>query len=377
MIKKRIYLDNAASTPVDADVARHMLDSLTNTPGNPSSPHHEGQQARILIEEARDAVAAMLGSESRDIFFTSGGTEANNSALMGLARAMQNHGRHILSTRVEHPSVRAALEALEKEGFSIDYLKPGADGNISPASLNGLLRDDTILVSVMYVNNETGIIHPVREIAGVLTGHRALFHVDAIQAFGKLDFDVSSLPCDALSFSAHKIHGPKGIGGLFLRHGTPFRPRALGGGQEANRRAGTENISGIAGLHKAIELCRERPEHRRQARRLQKHFEQGLREIYPGALILGEQTLRSPYISAIALPGIDNQSLLLNLDLQGVAVSVGSACSSGSIKPSHVIRAISEDETIVNSTIRVSYNRYQTIEDMDEALMRFKTVLNR
>ncbi len=377
MTKQRIYLDNAASTPVDARVARHMLNTLINTPGNPSSPHREGRQARILIEEARDAVANLLGVAGREIFFTSGGTEANISALMGLAHATQSRGRHIISTRVEHPSVIASLEALEEEGFLVDRLDPDRDGNISPESLQKALRDDTILVSVMYVNNETGIIHPVKAMAELLTAHQALFHVDAVQAFGKIPFETDLADCDALTFSAHKIHGPKGVGGLYLKHGTPFRPRAIGGGQEANRRAGTENLSGIAGLHKAVELCRERAQHLEHVALLRNHFEQGIRQLYPAARIIGAGTRRSPYISAMALPGIDNQSLLLNLDMRGVAVSVGSACSSGSIKPSHVIRALSADDAIVNSTIRVSYNRYQSIRDMDEALARFKKVLKR
>ncbi len=377
MPKQRIYLDNAASTPVDPRVARRMAEVLTSHSGNPSSPHREGRQSRILIEEARDAVAGLLEINSRDIFFTSGGTEANNSALLGLARACRHHGRHIVSTLVEHPSVTSALETLEKEGFTVERLLPDRDGNISPQSLQKALRDDTILVSVMYVNNETGIIHPIREMAGILTGHQALFHVDGVQAFGKLPFETDLADCDALTFSAHKIHGPKGVGGLYLKHGTPFRPRAVGGGQEANRRAGTENLSGIAGLHKAVELCREQAQHLEHVASLQSHFEQGIRELCPSAQIIGAGTRRSPYISAIALPGIDNQSLLLKLDMQGVAVSVGSACSSGSIKPSHVIRALGFDDAIVNSTIRVSYNRYLSIRDMDEALARFKKVLER
>ncbi|RMH63661.1 MAG: cysteine desulfurase [Calditrichaeota bacterium] len=375
---RRLYLDSAASAPLSQRVRQAMIDWYAQDTGNPSSPHRDGQRARIRVEETHDAVAAALHAQSREIVFTSGGTEANNQALWGPLRALDTNGRHIISTQVEHPSVLRPLEALREQGYEVTLIKPDSRGALSANAVAEALRPDTVLVSMMWVNNETGIIHPVKEVGRLLKDHPALWHTDAVQAFGKLDTDIEEAGCDLLTFSAHKIHGPKGVGGLYLKHGTPFRPLLTGGGQEANRRAGTENTGGLTGLKAALDaFLPQRRKHYDHVRNLQRRFEEGITAMVPEAHIWGADIERSPYITALALPGYDNQSLLLNLDMAGVSVSVGSACSSGSINASHVIRAISDDPALINGTIRVSYHPGLSMADVEEALNRFESVLKR
>ena len=376
MTKKRIYLDSAAGAPLSSAAWEAMQNWFKQDCGNPSSPHRDGQRARIRIEEARDCVAGALNVQSREIIFTSGGTEANNTALLGAVRACSGKGRHIISSAVEHPSVLTPLKILEEQGYEITRIRPDFNGRINADRVKEVLRSDTILVSIMLVNNETGLIHSVSDIAPALKNHDALLHIDGVQAFGKMDTDLKALDCDFFTFSAHKIHGPKGVGGLYMRHGVPFKPLLTGGGQEANRRAGTENVPGIIGLQAALNyLLAHRDAHYAHVQSLQTRFEEGLRAILPEVVIWGSESERSPYISSIALPGYDNQNMLLRLDLAGVSVSVGSACSSGSIKPSHVIRVLSENPELVNSTIRVSYNPFLTFDHIDEALNRINSVL--
>jgi len=369
-----IYFDNAASSPVDPRVAREMYEWQLAHPGNPSSVHQYGQKGRIKIENVRDRVAGMLHCRSKEILFTSGGTEANNLAIRGLLAGARREGKtHILISATEHPSVYETVQTLSRAGFTGELLPVPLD----PEQLRSMLRSDTALVSVMMVNNETGIIHPVQEMAVICHEKNIPFHCDAVQAFGKMDIDLQGFKADLLSFSAHKIHGPKGIGGLFVREGLALEKITFGGGQEANRRPGTENLCGIIGLGAALEQFGSARKQWQIMQKLQQRFEQGIQNIMPQSLLIGAKAERSPYISNVAFPGIDNQSLLLNLDMRGLAASVGSACSSGSIRPSRIISAMGFDRAIVNAAVRFSFGRFTTENEIDAGLEIIEDVIKR
>ncbi len=367
-MNKQIYLDNAATTPVDKRVTKAMFEWQENNFGNPSSPHRHRQASKIKLEEVRDDVAASLGCLSKEIVFTSGGTESNNKAIIGACLANREKGNHLIVSAVEHPSVLATADYLEKTGFEISYLKPDETGLISMADLEAKVQPNTILLSMMYVNNETGVIFPIEKAGNFCKEKNIIFHCDAVQAFGKMDIDVNMLNADLFSFSAHKIYGPKGVGGLFVRDGIALEPISFGGGQEANKRAGTENLVGIIGLHKALELMQNRHEECQDISDLRNKLERKLGEQIPCCVINAKDVERSPYISNISFPGLDNQSLLLKMDLAGLSASVGSACSSGSIKQSHVLQAMGLEDAIINSAIRFSLGRFTRAEDIDAAI---------
>lgn len=371
-----IYFDYAATTPVDPQVTKAMFEWQNASFGNPSSPHRIGQKSKIKLEESRDLVAAELGCLSKEIVFTSGGTESNNLALIGACLANKNKGNHLITTAIEHPSVLKTFEYLQQFGFETSILPSNPDGGFDIDALEKLIRPETILLSMMYVNNETGVILPVRQIAEISKEHNLIFHCDAVQAFGKLEVK-ADLGFDLLSFSGHKIYGPKGAGGLFVRDGIAMDVRSFGGGQEANKRPGTENLIGIIGLGKALELVPDKKKEWDKTERLKKIFEETLLARIDNTAINGCETKRSAYISNISFPGVDNQSLLLNLDMQGLAASVGSACSSGSIKQSHVLQGMQLDETRINSAIRFSFGRFTTEEEIIRALEIIKNVVNR
>jgi cysteine desulfurase len=364
----QIYLDNAATTPVDKCVTKAMFEWQENNFGNPSSPHRHGQASKIKLEEVRDDVARTLGCLSKEVVFTSGGTESNNKAIIGACLANRAKGNHLIISAVEHPSVLAAADYLKKIGFEISYLKPDKTGSISLDDLEAKVQPNTILLSMMYVNNETGVIFPIEKTGKFCKEKNIIFHCDAVQAFGKMNIDVNKLKVDLLSFSAHKIYGPKGVGGLFVRDGIALDPLSFGGGQEANKRAGTENLVGIIGLHKALELMQNRHEEWQNISDLSDKLERKLSERIPSCVINAKGVERSPYISNISFPGLDNQSLLLKMDLAGLSASVGSACSSGSIKQSHVLQAMGLKENIINSAIRFSLGRFTRAEDIDAAI---------
>ncbi len=367
-----IYFDNAASSPVDPRVARAMYEWQLTHPGNPSSIHQYGQKGRIKAENVRDRIAEMLHCRSKEIIFTSGGTEANNLAIRGILAGARRAGKtHILISATEHPSVYETVRMLARTGFTSELLPPAPE----PELLRNLLRSDTALVSVMMVNNETGIIHPVQELAAICHEKNIPFHCDAVQAFAKMDMDMRNFKADLVSFSAHKIHGPKGIGGLFVREGTALEKITFGGGQEANRRPGTENLCGIVGLGMALEQFGSAQAQWQIMQKIQKRFEEGIQSIMPESFIIGAGAERSPYISNVAFPGIDNQSLLLNLDMHGLAASVGSACSSGSIRPSRVISAMGFDAAIVNAAVRFSFGRFTTTDEIDAGLKIIESVI--
>lgn len=371
-----IYLDYAATTPVDERVLKEIYDWQLVNFGNPSSPHRHGQVSKIKIEDVRDKISSFLNCQSKEIVFTSGGTESNNMAIIGAALSKEFFGNHIIVSGVEHPSVLSSVDYLKKKGFEVSYINPDKDGFLSLAKLKQEITDKTVVISTMYVNNETGIISPVKEIADLCKDREILFHSDAIQAFGKFQIDLSKLGVDLLSFSAHKIYGPKGIGGLFVRDGVALEALSYGGGQEANKRPGTENLLGIIGLGSATEMINLENEFD-QIKGIQKHFENLILQQIDNCIVNGINAERSPYISNISFPGIDNQSLLLNLDLNGLSVSVGSACSSGSIKQSHVLQAMGLNDDIISSAVRFSFGRGIEKQEIGNAVTIVKETIGK
>lgn len=372
-----VYLDYSATTPVEKNVLNAMLEWTKSNWGNPSSIHRFGQAAKIKLEETRDSLAASLDCMPKEIIFTGGGTEANNMALIGVVRAAKSGGRHIIISAIEHPSVIESAKALEREGFEITIVRPGKSGVVGTEDIIPFITDRTILVSVMFVNNETGIINQVGKIADLCKEKNIVFHTDAVQAFGKIPFSVKNLKADFLTVSAHKIYGPKGIGALYARNGAMLDSISFGGGQEANRRAGTENMTGIAGFGEAVKLLVNAEEDAKKVSGLKSYFESELRKIIHDCYIVGDASERSPYISNVAFKGIANESFLLNLDMAGIAASVGSACSSGSIRQSHVLEAMSLSADILNSALRFSFGKFTTKEEIDYSLDKIEEISRR
>ena len=371
---RRIYLDNSATTPVDPDVLAVMMPYLTDKFGNASSIHHFGQETRAGVDKARHQVAALINSRPNEIIFTSGGTEANNLAVRGLAEANQKYGKHLIISEIEHPAVENVCEDLEKQGFSVSYLPVYDSGVVRLEDLKAAVRDDTILISVMSANNEIGTIQPVGEIGRFVgdlraTGRKIWFHTDAVQAVGKIPVDVEDLGCDLLSLSAHKINAPKGIGALYVRRGVRLHPQNIGGRQERGIRGGTESVPLIAALGAACEIANRRMESEGiRLGKLRDRFEDAVIEQITEAFINGAADMRLPSISNISFGRIEGEGLLINLDMQGVAVSTGSACSSGSLEPSPVIRALGREDDLARGAIRFSFGLYNTEEDVDRLI---------
>ena len=372
---RKVYLDHSATTPVDPRVVKAMLPYLTEKFGNASSVHGFGQEARAAADRARRQVAALIGARANEIIFTSGGTEANNLAIRGICELAESHGRHIITSSIEHPSVRGALESLEKRGWVVTRLPVYNDGIIRLEDVRSALRPDTVLISVMMANNEIGTIQPAKEIGELVKeergkGHRHLwFHTDAVQAAGRLPIEVERLGCDLLSLSAHKIYAPKGTGALFLRRGVRLTPQQVGGHQERERRAGTESIANIVAFGTAAELAqREMPERNEHTRRLRDRFENAVTSSIDDTGFNGDRERRLSHLSNISFRFIEGEGLLIHLDMQGIAVSTGSACSSGTLEPSPVIRALGRDEELARGAIRFSFGKDNTQEDIDYLL---------
>jgi len=372
---RKVYLDHSATTPVDRRVVEAMLPYLTEKFGNASSVHLFGQEARAAADRARRQVARLIGAHANEIIFTSGGTEANNLAIRGVCELAESHGRHIIASSIEHPSVRGAIESLEKRGWSVTRLPVYEDGIVRTEDVRSALRAETILISVMMANNEIGTIQPIKEIGELIReerqrGHRYLwFHSDAVQAAGRLPIDVDYLGCDLLSISAHKIYAPKGTGALFLRRGVRLTPQLVGGHQERERRAGTEPIANIVAFGAAAELAsREMTERNEHTRHLRDRFERAVAESIDDIALNGDRERRLPHLSNISFRFIEGEGLLIHLDMQGVAVSTGSACSSGTLEPSPVIRALSRDEELARGAIRFSFGKDNTEDDVDYTL---------
>ncbi|PPA71506.1 cysteine desulfurase family protein [Jeotgalibacillus proteolyticus] len=361
----RIYADHAATTPVHPEVINVMTEMLTNNYGNASSIHGIGRRSRQALDEARSYVASSIGAEFNEIIFTSGGTESNNLAIMGAADAMKEKGNHIITTKIEHHAVFHPCEALLRKGYEVTFLNVDEQGRISVEELEKALTDKTILVTVMYGNNEIGTIQPIREIGNRLKSHQALFHTDAVQAYGIENIDVRELGCDLLSVSAHKINGPKGAGFLYVKNGTLLSPGLLGGEQERKRRAGTENIASISALAKAAEIAKDDREGKReQLNNIKKTLIERLNELNVDYRVNGSLEDTLPHVLNLSILGTDVEAMLVNLDMEGIAASSGSACTAGSIEPSHVLVAMfgKEDERLRNS-IRFSFGLGNTVDD--------------
>jgi cysteine desulfurase len=363
-----IYLDNNATTPIDPRVREAMLPFLGEKFGNPSSPHTAGRAAREAIAKARGQVAALLGASEDSVIFTGGGTESIATAIRG-ALAAQPGKRHIVTSSIEHSATKNLCEQLAREGCVVTWLHVDAGGCPDLAEYAAALRDDTALVSVIWSNNETGVLFPVEEMARIADERRIVFHVDAVQAAGKIPIDLAQVPAHLLSLAAHKLHGPKGVGALFVRPGLGLPPLLRGGGQESGRRAGTENVPGIVGLGVAAELAMSAlPVEMPRVAALRDAFESGVRMRFPDARFHGDAAHRLPNTTNFALPGRDAQGLLAGLDRLGVACSIGSACTSGEVDASHVLRAMGVGDDEARSSLRFSFSRMNTAGEVPAAL---------
>jgi cysteine desulfurase len=371
---KRIYLDYSASTPVDAQVLERMLPYLREQFGNASSVHGSGREANVAIEQAREQVAQVLNASAAEIVFTSGGTEADNLAILGFAENF-DEPRHMITSAVEHPAVSNACKALERKGWQITYVLPDEDGLIYADKVAQEIRSETALISIMHVNNEIGTINPVAEIAAMAVERNIAFHTDAVQSFGKLPIDITKMPVTLLSFSGHKIYGPKGSGGLFVRRGTTLKPMLFGGHQERDRRAGTENTPAIVGLGYAAELAVSRMQQDAlHLRELSQYFLKNLKLFAPMAALNGHPKDRLPGVLNVSFLDRDSLTLATRLDLAGIAVSNGSACSSGSVEPSRVLQAMGLPKERSTSALRISFGRPTTVAEIDHALAAFKKI---
>ena len=370
-----VYLDHNATSPMHPDVAEAMIPFLRNPPANPSSLHAAGRMARSAVETARAQVANLLNTDSSSVVFTSGGTEANNLLLKGYTD--RSDSRAIISSEIEHPSVLNPLRQLEAEGFAVKLLKPDANGVVNPATVADVIRDlDPQLLSIIYANNETGVIQPLAELAALVDRERCLVHSDATQVVGKLPIDLASLDVDAISFSAHKLCGPQGVGALVVKR-KPARLLISGGEQENHRRGGTENVAGIVGLGKAAELAKlEMDQRRHHLQQLRDVFESRLAGI-PGSVVFGQDAERLPNTSYFALPYYHGETLLMELDRAGFALSSGSACHSMVTEPSHVLAAMGVDSTLALNAIRVSFGMDNSLQDAEALASKLQELVNK
>ncbi len=371
---RRVYLDNAATTPVDNRVLEALLPYLTEKFGNASSIHYYGQEARSAVDRARHETSLLIGARPNEIVFTSGGTESDNLAIRGVVEGNRRHGSHIVTTAIEHPAVAGACARLEEAGCDVTRVGVGSDGRVVPEQVMSAVREDTVLVSVMTANNEIGSLQPVADIGRAVkelrdAGNKIWFHTDAVQAVGKIAVDVDELDIDLLSMSGHKIYAPKGVGALFVRKGVRLASQNLGGHQERGRRGGTENVALIAALGTACRLAsKEIDANADHILRLRDRFEVGVRKLIPEIAIHGFDSERLPNISNISFRGVEGEGVLINLDMSGIAVSTGSACSSGSIEPSPVIVALGVDDDLARGAVRFSFGKYNTDADVDYLL---------
>lgn len=375
---KRIYMDNAATTRVTEPVFEAMRPYFCEIFGNPSSVHAFGREARKAVEQARRQVAAALGAQAGEIYFTGSGTEADNWALRGAAYAQKARGRHIITTQIEHHAVLHAAEQLEKEGFEVTYLPVDEDGVVSLEALEKALRPDTTLVSIMAANNEIGAIQPIREAAKLARAHGALFHTDAVQAIGCVPIDVKADGIDLLSLSGHKFHAPKGVGALYIRSGVKLQRLIYGGAQEKTQRGGTENVASIVGMGKAIELAMESMESRNAyVSGLRDRLIEGILRRIPETRLNGHRTQRLSGNVNVSIRYIEGEALLLSLDMKGIAGSSGSACTSGSLDPSHVLLAIGLPHEIAHGSLRLSLSEENTTEEVDYTIDALVEIVER
>ncbi|MEC4894941.1 MAG: cysteine desulfurase NifS [Oscillatoria sp. PMC 1051.18] len=375
-MKDCIYLDNNATTKIDEEVFSAMLPYLTLYYGNPSSMHSFGGQVGKAVREAREQVASLLGAEASEIVFTSCGTEGDNAAIRAALSAQPNK-RHIVTSCVEHPAVLNLCKYLEKQGYTVTYLSVNSQGQIDLDELEASLTGNTALVSVMYANNETGVVFPIERIGQIVKDYGAIFHVDAVQAVGKIPLNMKTSTIDLLTLSGHKIHAPKGIGALYVRRGVRFRPFLIGGHQERGRRGGTENVAGIVALGKAAELAEKNLANIEEEKQLRDRLEKGILASIENAIVNGDPIERLPNTTNIGFKYIEGEAILLSLNQFGICASSGSACTSGSLEPSHVLRSMGLPYSVLHGSIRFSLSRYTTIEEIDRVLEVLPGVIER
>lgn len=365
----KIYLDYAATTPADPRVVQAMLPYFTDYFGNPSSLHSFGQEAKRAVETARQKIASFIGANPEEIIFTSGGTESDNTALIGMAHAKKNKGAHIITTAIEHHAVLETCRFLEKEGFRITYLNVDKHGLVDPSAVEKAISSDTILISIMHANNEIGTIQPIEEVGRIAREKGVDFHTDAVQTFGHIPISVNDLHVNLLSASAHKIYGPKGVGVLYVRKGTRFTPFLHGGDQERGRRASTHNVPAIAGFDKAVEIAGEEMElETEKLLSLRDRLINGIIEGIEDSYLNGDTARRLPNNVNVSIAFVEGESMILNLDMEGIACSTGSACTSSSLEPSHVLMAIGLPHELAHGSLRFSLGKYSSKEDVDHVL---------
>ncbi len=374
-----VYLDHSATTPLDPEVLQAMMPYLTGEFGNASSVYGLGQRARQAIDQARDEVAGFYGVAAKEVIFTSGGTEGDNFAFRGIAERNAERGRHVITSTIEHDAVLRSAEDLEREGFEVTRLPVDRTGLVDPTDLERALRKDTILVSIMMANNEIGTIEPIAELVEITRNHSdAYFHTDAVQATGKIPTSVDELGVDLLSMSAHKLHGPKGVGALIVRSGVRLQPQIVGGGHERNRRAGTENVAGIVGLAKALTIAqRDLERNTEHLTTLRDRLIEGVLDRIPRTELTGHPVKRLPHHASFLFQGVEGESLLLQLDMEGIAASSGSACTSGSLEPSHVILALGYPRDRALGSLRLSVGKDTSDVEIDLVLDRLPGMVAR
>ena len=375
---KNIYFDNAATTKLDEEVLEEMIPYLKENYGNASSIYKLGRDSRKAVEDSREKIAKVLNCKPSEIYFTSGGSESDNTALKGIAHANKKKGNHIITSTIEHPAILETCKSLEKEEYEISYISVDENGIINLDELKKEIKPTTILISVMFANNEIGTIQPIEEIGKIAKENNIDFHTDAVQAIGSVRIDVEKLNIDSLSLSGHKFYGPKGIGVLYIKKGVKFEKFIDGGHQERNKRAGTENVASIVGIGKAIELAYKNiEEHNKKIKELRDYYINLVKEKIPYIKINGDMERRLPGNSNISFRFIEGEGLLLNLDLKGICASSGSACTSGSLDPSHVLLAIGLSHEIAHGSLRVTIGKYNTKEEIDYLVESLVEIVNR
>lgn len=377
-MERKIYLDNAATTATRPEVVEAMLPYFTEKFGNPSSVYEFAAQNKTAINDSRETIAKALRANAADIYFTNGGTESDNWALKATAEAYKSKGNHIITSKIEHHAILHTCEYLEKQGFEVTYVDVDENGVVKLDELEAAIRPTTILISVMFANNEIGTIQPIKEIGAIAKKHNVLFHTDAVQAFGQLDIDVNECNIDMLSASGHKLNGPKGIGFLYIRKGLKLRSFIHGGAQERHRRAGTENVPAIVGLGKAVEIAMATLEERQKKETLLRDYliDQVIKEV-PYTRLNGDRTNRLPNNANFSFQFIEGESLLIMLDMQGICASSGSACTSGSLDPSHVLLAIGLPHEIAHGSLRLTLSEDTTMEDIQYTIEKVKGIVEK